>query len=457
MKKFTDVAALPPSLVKATEALGYTELTPVQAAALPLLLEGQDIIAQALTGSGKTAAFGLALLAALQPEQTSLQSLVVCPTRELADQVSKDLRALARFIPNVKVLTLYGGIPVGVQLASLSHTPHIVVGTPGRLLDLCNKGALDFRALRNVVLDEADRMLDMGFLEDVDAILALTPATRQTWFFSATYPPEIGALSRRYQRDAQSVVVEVRHAASVIEQRFYRVEAAAKSEAVVALLLAQQPESCLIFCNTRNDVNELGDFLWKRNIPALTLHGEMEQRDRDETLVQFANGSCRVLVATDVAARGLDIKALPLVLAYELPGDADVHTHRIGRTGRAGETGMALSLVAPAESGRIQKIEALLGAALRWDDLPGRVPGARLPAPLFRTLVFDAGRQDKLRPGDIVGALTGDGGLHKDQVGKIALFATRAYVAVARSVADSALGKLRNGKIKGRKIRVRLL
>ncbi len=456
MLKFSDVPALPSHLIQATNALGYTELTEIQAAALPPLLQRRDVVAQALTGSGKTAAFGLALLTLLQPEQIRLQSLVLCPTRELADQVSKEIRALARFIPNVKVLSLCGGFPVHTQLASLTHEPHIVVGTPGRVLDLCGKGALRFAALQTVILDEADRMLDMGFLDDVSSILQLTPESRNTWLFSATYPPEIRALSQQFQKNAIEVTIERQHDASVIQQVFYKVGQEAKPDAVLALLLQRQPDSCLIFCNTKIDVKELTDSLWKRGFPALALHGDLDQRDRDETLVQFANGSCRVLVATDVAARGLDIKALPLVLAYELSNTADVHTHRIGRTGRAGETGVALSLVASSEMQRAGKLQDLLGAPLVWSTLPAK-GNNKLPAPGMRTLVIDAGRQDKLRPGDILGALTGVGGLQKEQVGKIDVFATRAYVAVTRELVDTVLEKLSAGKIKGRNFRVRKL
>jgi ATP-independent RNA helicase DbpA len=456
MPTFTDIPSLPTALIQATGTLGYTELTEIQAAALPPMLARRDVIAQALTGSGKTAAFGLALLAALQPQQIRLQSLVLCPTRELADQVSKEIRALARFIPNVKVLTLCGGIPVGVQLASLAHEPHIVVGTPGRILDLCRKDALRFDAIQTVVLDEADRMLDMGFLDDVSAILALTPDTRNTWFFSATYPPQINALSAQFQREALRVTVERQHDASAIEQLFYEVGIEDKPLAVLTLLRQRQPDSCLVFCNTKIDVKTLTDFLWKHDVPALALHGDLEQRDRDETLVQFANGSCRVLVATDVAARGLDIKALPLVIACELPHDAEVHTHRIGRTGRAGASGVAITLVAPEEMKRVERIENILGAELTWSPLP-RSGGNALPAPAMRTLAIDAGRQDKLRPGDIVGALTNAAGLQKEQIGKIDVFATRAYVAVERTVASVAREKLRNGKVKGRSFRVRSL
>ena len=456
MPTFNELPSLPHALIQATAALGYIDMTDIQAAALPPMLQRRDVVAQALTGSGKTAAFGLALLALLQPQQIRLQSLVLCPTRELADQVSKEIRALARFIPNVKVLTLCGGIPVHTQLASLTHEPHIVVGTPGRILDLCGKGALKFDALQTVVLDEADRMLDMGFLDDVGAILQLTPSTRSTWLFSATYPPEIRALSAQFQKDALNVTVERQHDASVIEQLFFEVDTNAKPQATLTLLRQRQPDSCLIFCNTKIDVATLGDFLWKHGVPALALHGDLEQRERDETLVQFANGSCRVLVATDVAARGLDIKALPMVLAYEPPNDADIHTHRIGRTGRAGERGVALTLVAPDEMRRMERIEALVRGEIVWSKLPPNTSAA-LPAPTMRTLVIDAGRQDKLRPGDIVGALTGAGGLQKEQIGKIDVFATRAYVAVARALADRVREKLRTGKIKGKSFRVRTL
>jgi ATP-independent RNA helicase DbpA len=457
MSKFSDLPALPQSLLQAVEVLGYTEMTPVQAGALPLMLAGQDVQAQAKTGSGKTAAFALALLAKLQTEQSKLQSLVLCPTRELADQVSKEIRALARFIPNVKVATLCGGISIRPQLASLKHEPHIVVGTPGRILELLTLGELKFEMLQTVVLDEADRMLDMGFLEEVGNILKQIPDTRNTWLFSATFPKPIRALSQQFQRNPAEVTVEAQHDASVIEQRFYKVETANKAEAVLALLLDQQADSCLIFCNTKIDAKDLTDFLWKRGIPVLNLNGDLEQREREEVLVQFANGSCRVLVATDVAARGLDIKALPLVIAYELSNDADVHTHRVGRTGRAGETGLVLSLVAPIEMGRLARIEALGDGEASWSKLPVSNHKAALAKPAMRTLMIDAGRQDKLRPGDIVGALTGEGGLAADQIGKIDVFATRAYVAVVNSVIDKVMEKLRAGKIKGRNFRLRKL
>ncbi len=456
MNKFTELT-LAPSLLQAVDALGYTEMTEIQAGALPLMLKNQDVLAQAKTGSGKTAAFGLALLAKLQNDQAKLQSLVLCPTRELADQVSKEIRALARFIPNVKVLSLCGGIPLRPQLASLAHEPHIVVGTPGRIQELIDKEALKLDALQSVVLDEADRMMDMGFLDAVRAILKQTPNTRNTWLFSATYPEEIRAISKQFQKNPSEITVESKHDDSVIQQLFYQVEPKDKPDAVIALLLEYQPESCLVFCNTKIDAKGLTDVLWKRGISAIELHGDLEQRDRDETLVQFSNGSSRVLVATDVAARGLDIKALPMVIAYELPSDADIHVHRVGRTGRAGETGLALSLVSSREMGRTSKIEEMIGSKIAWTKLPSRGRSLAMPAPAMKTLVIDAGRQDKLRPGDILGALTGVGGLKAEQIGKIDVFATRAYVAIQYHFIDSVLQKLKVGKIKGRNFRVRKL
>ncbi|MBP8925025.1 MAG: ATP-dependent RNA helicase DbpA [Pseudomonadales bacterium] len=456
MNKFSRLM-LAPELLQAVEALGYKEMTEIQADALPPMLHAHDVLAQAKTGSGKTAAFSLAVLAQLQSEQAHLQSLVLCPTRELADQVSKEIRALARFIPNVKVLSLCGGVPVRLQLPSLAHQPHIVVGTPGRIQDLIDRQALLLDDLRSVVVDEADRMLDMGFLDAIGRILEKAPATRTTWMFSATYPEEVREISRRFQNNPVAVTVADRHDESVIRQQFYQVDSTAKPDAVLALLLTHRPESCLIFCNTKIDTGKLADALWKTGVPAIALHGDLEQREREEALLQFANGSCRVLVATDVAARGLDIKALPMVIAYELSNDADVHVHRAGRTGRAGESGAVFSLVSGREMGRVAAIERVLGRPIEWTRLPQVRGLPPLPAPAMKTLLIEAGRQDKLRPGDILGALTGEAGLQAVQAGRIDVFPTRSYVALERDCLDAVVKKLRTGKIKGRKIRVRKL
>lgn len=454
MTSFTDFA-LPFALHRGLASLGHTKPTAIQAAALPELLAGRDVIAQARTGSGKTAAFGLGLLAALDPDEARLQALVVCPTRELADQVANAIRELARAMPNIKVLSLCGGIPLRPQLASLAHQPHVVVGTPGRLQDLIKRGALDFDTLRIVVLDEGDRMLDMGFVKPIRAILRRTPAGRQTWLFSATYPDAIDEISREFQRDPVTVRVDQSHPSGTIRQRFLRVERDDKPALLARLLLNESPEACLVFCNTRRDAGDLTSTLRKQGFAALALHGELDQRERDETLVQFANGSCRVLVTTDVAARGLDIEALPMVVCFELAPEPDVHLHRIGRTGRAGETGEAVSLVAEREHRRLAALEDRLGEPAHWLSLPAGDSTRRPEPSRWRTLVIDGGRRDKLRRGDILGALTGDGGLAGAEVGRIDLFATRAYVAVATPRFRAVQAALRNAKIKNRKFRMR--
>ncbi len=449
--------ALAPELKQALQTLGYATATPVQAMSLPVMLQGQDVLAQARTGSGKTAAFGLALLSALQTETASLQGLVLCPTRELADQVAKEIRALARFTPNIKVLSLCGGVPVRTQLASLGHEPHIVVGTPGRLQDLIRRKALRLENLSSVVLDEADRMLDMGFIEAISEILEGAPDRHRTWLFSATYPPEIRAISTRFQRNPVPITLAEEHTQSSIQQRFFKVERADKLSALHSLLIHESPDACLIFCNTREDTKAVTAQLQNSGFSALALHGDLDQRKRDETMVQFANGSCPILVATDVAARGLDIKGLPMVIAYELPADPTAHIHRVGRTGRAGQSGLACSLVAGRELTRVQAIEKLTGSELGWNQLPNIGAHRDTPRARMTTLVMDAGRKDKLRPGDILGALTGSGGLQGAQVGKIDVFATRSYVAIASDSAKMAMANLQNAKIKGRKIRVRKL
>ena len=440
------------------DALGYTRMTPIQAQALPAILAGRDLIAQAPTGSGKTAAFGLGLLQTIDAAQLRTQALVLCPTRELADQVGKQLRTLAVGIPNLKLSVLCGGIPLGPQLASLTHPPHVVVGTPGRILELSQKQALPLDGVRTLVLDEADRMLDMGFEEAIRAIVKKTPNSRQGLLFSATFPETIRALGKAMLRDALEVSIGGEVHAPAIDQRFFEVEPARRAPLLAALLLQYRPESCVVFCNMRRDTEEVVGSLGHYGFSALALHGDMEQRDREEVLVRFANRSCSVLVASDVAARGLDIHDIGAVVNYELPSDADTYLHRIGRTGRAGRDGLALSLCSPRELPRAHAIEARLGQPLRWEraaPLGGKPQG--VPAPAMATLRIDAGRSDKLRPGDIVGALTGDAGLHKDAIGKIDVYATRSYVAIARAQAPKALNGLRAHGIKGRRFRVSAL
>ncbi|MEO6263872.1 MAG: ATP-dependent RNA helicase DbpA [Luteimonas sp.] len=462
MTEFTDLP-LNPALFQGLDALGHAQMTPIQAQSLPALLEGRDLIGQAPTGSGKTAAFGLGLLHRLDPMQIRLQALVLCPTRELADQVSKHIRKLATGIPNLKLLTLTGGMPLAPQLASLTHEPHVVVGTPGRVQELLRKRALDLRGVRTLVLDEADRMLDLGFEESIREIIGKTPKDRQTLLFSATYPDAIRAIGRNAMRDPLEVTVEGVANGAMIEQLFFEVEPAQKPAALAGLLLEHAPESAVVFCNMRRDTEEVVSSLAHLGFSALALHGDMEQRDRDEVLVRFANRSCNVLVASDVAARGLDIDDLAAVINYELPTDPDVYVHRIGRTGRAGRSGLALSLVTASEVPRALQIERMFAekqqaAPLRWARATlANLRACKAPPATMATLRIDAGRSDKLRPGDIVGALTGEAGLKGDAIGKIDVFATRSYVAIAWAQADKALARLQAGRIKGRNFRVRPL
>jgi len=447
---------LKPALLKNLTSLGYAVMTPIQAHSLPLILAGKDVIARAKTGSGKTAAFGIGLLSHLQVASPAVQALVLCPTRELADQVGKELRRLARFTNNIKVLTLCGGVPFGPQLSSLEHGAHIVVGTPGRLLDHLRRGSLNLSGLKTLVLDEADRMLDMGFQEEIGALIAAAPDKRQTLLFSATYPAEIAAMSEAIQHEPHEVSVDEVHEEGAIQQLLFEVGREGRTEAVARLLSHYRPESALIFCNTRLECQELADALVNLGFSALAIHGELEQRERDQVLLRFANRSASVLVATDVAARGLDIKDLPAVINYELPRDPEIHIHRIGRTGRAGEQGLALSLVTPQEGRRVQAIENSLGSILPRGDLDAlAVAGGRPVVPPMVTLCIDGGRKNKLRPGDILGALTGEGGIAGSEVGRIDIFDHHAYVAIMRASAGPALACLGRNRIKGRFFKVR--
>lgn len=437
------------------ESLGYSEMTPIQAQSLPLVLAGRDVIAKAKTGSGKTAAFGIALLEKLNVRFFGVQALVLCPTRELADQVAKEIRRLARLTHNVKVLTLCGGVSIGPQIGSLERGAHIVVGTPGRIVDHIAKGTLKLDNVNQLVLDEADRMLEMGFSDDIDAVLAACNTERQTLLFSATYPDDIKKISARCQRDPQMIAVESIHSETQIEQHFYELRGDDEVyPAVLTLLATFQPSSSIAFCNTKQSCDELLDYLRKQGVNALALHGDLEQKERDQVLVRFSNKSCSVLIATDVAARGIDIKGLDAVINVDLARDSEVHVHRIGRTGRAGESGLALNLVVQKEVHKINRLEDYMKQSINLEPLPAADKKA-LPEVSMVTLNIDGGKKDKLRPGDIIGALTKDAGLPFDKIGKIDVFDYATYVAVDKSIARAALEHLSQGKLKGRKFRAR--
>ena len=448
---------LSPALQENLTSLGYLQMTPIQAQSLPLVLEGKDLIAKAKTGSGKTAAFALGLLSRLNVNRVDVQALVLCPTRELADQVAQEIRRLARALPNVKLVTLCGGTPTAPQSATLSFGAHIAVGTPGRILKHLEQGTLELSSLETLVLDEADRMLDMGFGEDINKVISHAPARRQTLLFSATYPEGIAQMSRGVQRNPVEVSVESLHEGSAIEQKLYEVPAGQRLDALTWLLSHYQPSSCVVFCNTKRACNDVADHLAAKGFSALALNGDLEQRERDQVLVRFANGSATILVATDVAARGLDIKELGAVINYELTYDPEVHVHRIGRTGRAGQQGLALSLYQPNEAQRVNFIEEYQQAPMPLGDLDTIGRDLKPMAPQMVTLSIDAGRKTKVRAGDILGALTGEGGIAGADVGKIQISEQYSYVAVKRQVASAALKRLQEGKIKGRSYRARKL
>ena len=438
------------------DSLGYKTMTPVQAQGLPHVLQGKDLIARAKTGSGKTATFGIGLLQQINPRFFGAQALVLCPTRELADQVGKELRKLARSTPNIKLVLLCGGKPFAPQKASLEHGAHIVVGTPGRIQDHLDRETLTLAGLKILVLDEADRMLDMGFFDAITMIIAQTPKIRQTLLFSATYPDTINQLCHSILRNPVTVTVESEHKIGVIKQTFYRIKKHERNNTLLALFEHYRPDTTVVFCHTKKQCAEVARFLQEHQIEALAIHGDLEQRERDQVLVQFANHSCSVLVATDVAARGLDIKALQAVINFELPHDAEVYIHRIGRTGRAGEKGIAVSLFTDYEQPRVNAIEAFQKKPCVCDvpESLNRDPGFTMQSPMV-TIQIDAGRKNKLRPGDLLGALTGDADLAGSQIGKIDIFDVSSYVAVERSELRQALDHLASGKVKGRNVRAR--
>ncbi|WP_111642515.1 ATP-dependent RNA helicase DbpA [Marinimicrobium alkaliphilum] len=447
--------ALDPALHTNLASLGYHQMTPIQAQSLPVMLAGQDVIAQAQTGSGKTAAFALGVLNKLRPEHYAVQALILCPTRELADQVAQETRRLARTLTNIKVLTLCGGTPIGPQIGSLEHGAHIVVGTPGRIDDHLRKGTLRLDAVHTFVLDEADRMLDMGFQEVLDGIVGYLPEQRQNLLFSATYPEQIQQIAERIMQAPVRVKVDA-DTRRDIDQRFCLLEGVARTDAVHRWLLQERPDATLVFCTTKKETDELATYLQAQGLDSLALHGDLDQRERDKTLAMFANKSASVLVATDVAARGLDIEAVNLVINVHLAKEPAVHVHRVGRTGRAGASGAAITLFEERERFKLERLRELLPE----EPVEVAPPDASIlktsgfKAPMV-TVEIEGGKKQKLRPGDILGALTAKDGLAGSDVGKIQLQDHRAYVAVKRALARDALNLINNGKMKGRKFRAR--
>jgi len=436
--------------------LNYNEMTLVQAETLPLLIDGRDVLARAKTGSGKTAAFGLGLLNKLNVDLFKVQALVLCPTRELADQVAKEIRRLARRIPNIKILSVSGRAPLRDQIAPLQRSPHIIVGTPGRVHKHLRSGTLNLDQLQTFVLDEADRMLDMGFMNELDAILAFVPDERQTVLFSATYPEAIADISARVQCEPQTVDVTEDERPAQISQTWCTVTRENRNAELVRVLRAWGGALNLVFCNTKIDCAEVTEHLRVEGIVAVALHGDLDQTQRNQVLVRFSNRSASVLIATDVAARGLDVKDIDAVFNYELPQQAEIYVHRIGRTGRAGKTGVAVSLVEDREIWRLEEIEkALPDAVLQQRGIPDAKRGDDSLVPLMTTVQISGGRKNKLRPGDLLGALTAQGGIPGSAVGSIDLFDVYCYVAIENAYVTKALHQLGDRPIKGRKYRAR--
>lgn len=447
-----------PAIVKALDAQGIYQLSPIQAQSLPDAISGKDIIGQAQTGSGKTLCFVIPTLEKVEVSEFTTQAIVLCPTRELADQVADQFRMAAKQISNLKVTTLCGGKPMGPQIQSLKHSPHIIVGTPGRVMDHVEKHRIDLSQVKIRVLDEADRMLDMGFEDDLRIIFGQTPKSVQTLLFSATFTETIERVAKQYLSNPLTFKVESQDNKPAITQLGYNVLSHTRIQALKAVLTHYQPKNAIVFCNRKVQVTEVVEELVEEGFSAAGLQGDMEQHARTAVLMQFASDALQVLVATDVAARGLDIDDVACVINYTVSEEPETHIHRIGRTARAGAEGMAITLVSAEEEHFLRKIEVL-----QESDIP--LKGAqslrfhknKITQPEFTCISLSAGKKEKLRPGDLVGALTKDAGIPGDDVGKIAVQNSMSFVAVKARSVKRAMTQFREGKIKGKRVRARKL
>ncbi|TPV54510.1 ATP-dependent RNA helicase DbpA [Aestuariibacter sp. GS-14] len=453
MSELFSAFGLRPELLLAIEKAGFNAPRPIQQAALPAIVQGKDVLAQAQTGSGKTLAFAAGSLQKLDVSLNALQTLVLCPTRELAEQVAEQYRLLAKDLPNVKVLTLCGGLPMGPQINSLKHGCHIIVGTPGRVMDHVQKNRVSLDELRVRVFDEADRMLDMGFTDDLATIFSGLRAPVQTLMFSATFTDATTQLAKQYLTSPETIEVDSAARAKV-SQLVYEVEDKQRFNALKALLTTEQPKSAIVFCRMRKTTQEVADKLAEEGFVAAAIQGDMEQSERNQVLMQFASDCLNILVATDVAARGLDIPAVDCVVNYEVSENPDAHIHRIGRTGRAEQPGMAYTLMSENEGALLAAIEIHTGEDLKRKGAQGlRFHANRIIEPEFKCLRIGAGKKAKLRPGDILGALTQEGDVPADDIGKIKVQANESFVAVKTRSVKRALALFREGKIKGKRVR----
>lgn len=509
-------------ILKAVNELGYEEATSIQAEAIPLALEGEDILGQAQTGTGKTAAFALPLLNRINPKSKQLQAIVLCPTRELALQVSKEFRKLALYLHSIKLLPVYGGQDIVKQIKSLKSGVQIIVGTPGRVMDHMRRKTIKLSSVKCVVLDEADEMLDMGFREDIETILSEVPEDRQTMLFSATMAKPILEIAKQYQRNAKNVkVVNKELTVENIEQYYFEVKRSYKDEILSRLLDVYNPELSIIFCNTKKKVEEVANDLQNRGYFAEGLHGDLKQAQRDRVMGNFRSGKTEILVATDVAARGLDVKGVDLVINYDLPQDDEYYVHRIGRTGRAGKSGLALSFVSGKEVYKLKEIQRYCHTKIKLKPVPSLddVTNTRVDsifselsviieeenltrvtelierrinerdmtaldvAAAFMKLYLSSkegssteegyedelsdgreqgmvrlfinvGKKDKIKPGDILGAIAGESGISGKLVGEIQMFDKYTFVEVPYENGKDVLFAMKNARIKGKKISI---
>lgn len=511
-------------ILRAITDMGFEEATPIQVKAIPIEMTGVDVLGQAQTGTGKTAAFAIPLLQKINPKEKKLQSLVLCPTRELAIQVADEIRHLAKYLHGVKVLPIYGGQDIVKQIRSLKAGTQIMIGTPGRVMDHMRRKTIKFDHIHTVILDEADEMLNMGFREDIETILKDVPKERQTILFSATMPKPILEIAGEYQKDAQLIkVVKKELTVANIEQYYYEVKQKNKDEVLSRLLDIYNPKLSLVFCNTKRKVDELVEVLQNRGYFAEGLHGDLKQSQRDRVMNGFRNGKTEILVATDVAARGIDVDDVEAVFNYDLPQDDEYYVHRIGRTGRAGRTGMAFSFVVGKEAYKLRDIMKYCKTKIvlqrvpslndvvntKYDKIMDRVrnmvqeeeltsviemlekrlneedfTALDMAAALFKMalgtenadgldavgeyldfgdtgaeegmvrLFINIGKKQNVRPGDILGAITGETGIPGRLVGTIDMYDRYTFVEVPREHARDVLQAMQDAKIKGKAINI---
>ncbi len=446
MATFDSIEAFPKALLETLHILNFTAMTEIQDKAINPILEGKDILAQSKTGSGKTLAFGLPCVVRTDMNENKPQTIIITPTRELAEQIAIELRKVAAYKPNLKILTLYGGVPLRAQAESLAKGAHILIGTPGRIQDHLAKETLVLDSIKTLVLDEADRMLDMGFYDEIVKIGSNMPRTKQTLLFSATFPEKIEKLAKALLKQPLTIKVDTVQESAKIDEIVY--ETSDKFKTLTALIQSYKPESLLIFCNTKAEVISLTDTLHQHGHSVIDIHGDLEQRERNESVIAFSNGSKRIMVATDVASRGLDIKDIELVINYDLPFDQEVYTHRIGRTGRADATGTAISLYGPGDSHKCAYITSQTRTA-QMKDL--RVDATFKMVSIYDTLCINGGKKTKLRAGDILGTLCKEIGIDPKMIGKINITDTKSYVALHHTVIDRVFKAMKKTMIKKKK------